>query len=144
MKMYAFANCNEYKVLKRKATSDMSFRSGNIEITDTELIVYGYYFCFGSCSAKRISLSDIRAVKEIETHTYNSKTCGAACTTTWWHCDPTNGCFREFKNMKGLVVEGESFSIGLTLAAHSDYEHVKQLLSLTEKMLNVGAEIREI
>ena len=26
--------------------------------------------------------------------------------------------------MKGLVVEGESFSIGLTLAAHSDYEHV--------------------
>ena len=41
--------------------------------------------------------------------------------------------------MKGLVVEGESFSIGLTLAAHSDYEHVKQLLSLTERMLNVGA-----
>ena len=68
MKMYAFANCNEYKVLKRKATNcDMSFRSGNIEITDTELIVYGYYFCFGSCSAKRVSLSDIRTVREIET-----------------------------------------------------------------------------
>ena len=77
--MYAFASCNELKVLKRKATTcDMSFRSGNIEITNTELIVYGCYFCFGSRSAKRVSLSDIRTVKEIETNGYNSKTCGAA------------------------------------------------------------------
>ena len=117
-----------------------NFRSGNVELTETELIVHGYYFCFGSCSAKRVNLSDIETVEEIRTTGLNSKTCGAACTKTWWHCDPTNGCCREFKNMRGLVVGGKSFSIGLTFANDSDYELAKQSIPLSKHMVNVGAE----
>ena len=117
-----------------------NFRTGNVELTETELIVYGYYCCFGSCSAKRVKLKDIETVEEIRTTALNSKTCGQACTTTWWHCDPTNGCCRECKNMRGLVVGGKSFSMGITFADDRDYERVKQSIPISGHMVNVGAE----
>ena len=117
----AFVN----KLIKKMST----FKKGNIEISDTDLIVHGYYFCFGSCSTKRVKLSDIESVKEMQTTLCNSKTCGQACSSTWWHCDPTNGCLRECRSMKGLILEGKNFSVGLTLSNDDDFEAVKKLLS---------------
>ena len=120
-----------------KQKNKMSFSKGNIEINETELIVSGYYFCFGSCSVKRVKLDEVESVEEIITNACNSKTCGQACTPTWWHCDPHNGCLRECKNMRGLVVKGKNFSVGLTLANDNDYEEVKKLVSPKLSNINV-------
>ncbi|KNC86811.1 hypothetical protein SARC_01043 [Sphaeroforma arctica JP610] len=106
------------------------WEKGNVKITENDLILKVYYFPIGT--ARRIKLSDIKEVTELQTSPCDgaSKTWGMTLSPVWWHWP---GHF--VRSGPALVIrttaESPSFfspAAGISVEA-GDIDYVKGLLT---------------